>query len=137
MVPLGKIATIISIAIIGMATYGPDSLICTAGAMDVGGKNSTFAPFLGIQASTTTAISRLAKMAGAIVIPYANYRAEDRFEYKLKFFPPLADFPSDDVVADTTRINQFIEQLVREKPQSYLWILRRFKTRPAGEAPFY
>jgi len=113
------------------------NIVWFAPDMDVGGKNSTFAPFMGIQASTTTAISRLSKMANAIVIPYANYRAEDRFEYKLKFFPPLADFPSDDVVADTTRINQFIEELVREKPQSYLWILRRFKTRPPGEASFY
>ena len=114
------------------------NIVWFAPDMDVGGgKNTTFAPFLGIQASTTTAISRLSKISGAIVIPYANYRAEDRFDYKLKFFPPLTDFPSDDVVADSTRINQFIENLVREKPQSYLWILRRFKTRPPGEAPFY
>ena len=105
--------------------------------MDVGDQNSTFAPFMGIQASTTTAISRLAAMTNAIVIPYANYRTEGRFQYKLKYFPPMADFPSDDEVADATRLNQFVEQLVREKPESYLWILRRFKTRPPGEAPFY
>lgn len=112
-----------------MVWFAPD--------MDIDSKNAIFVPFLGNQASTTTSISRLAGLTDALVIPYANYRAENRFEYRIKIFPPLTDFPSDDIMADTTRINQFIEKLVYEKPQSYLWILRRFKTRPPGEAPFY
>ena len=105
--------------------------------MDVAKKNAVFVPFMGVQASTTTSISRLATMTGALVVPYANYREDDGFKYRLKIFPALEDFPSDDIAHDTTRINQFIEDRVREKPEAYLWMLRRFKTRPPGEGSFY
>ncbi|MEM7563216.1 MAG: lipid A biosynthesis acyltransferase [Pseudomonadota bacterium] len=105
--------------------------------MDIDRKNAVFVPFMGIEAATTTAISRLAKMTNAMVIPYRNTRTENRFEYRVKISPPLTGFPSDDIVADTTRINQFIEEQVRSKPEAYLWILRRFKTRPPGESSFY
>ncbi len=105
--------------------------------MDVDKKNAVFVPFMGVQASTTTSVSRLAKMTGALVVPYANYREDDGFRYRLKIFPALQDFPSDDVAYDTTRINQFIEDRIREKPEAYLWMLRRFKTRPPGEQAFY
>lgn len=113
------------------------NIVWFAPDMNVDRKNAIFVPFMGIQASTTTSISRLSKLTDSLVIPWANYRMANRFEYRVKIFPPLANFPSNDVVADTTRVNQFIEQLVIEKPDSYLWILRRFKTRPPGESPFY
>ena len=114
-----------------------NNIVWFAPDMDAAGKNSVFVPFMGIEAATTTTINRLAKLTNALVLPYANYRLPDRFEYRLKFHPALTDFPSNDIVADSARINQFIEQLIYEQPESYLWILRRFKTRPPGEAPFY
>ncbi len=109
--------------------YAPD--------MDVDRKNAVFIPFMGVQASTTTAISRLAKLTDSIVIPYAHYRAPGKHDYKVKIFPALANFPSNDVVADTGKINMFIENLVTAQPDKYWWILRRFKTRPVGEKSFY
>jgi KDO2-lipid IV(A) lauroyltransferase len=109
--------------------YAPD--------MDVAKKNAIFIPFLGVQASTTTAISRLAKLSDSIVVPYAHYRIPGKHQYRVTIFPPLENFPSTDITADTLKINQFVEQLVTAQPENYWWILRRFKTRPAGEPPFY
>jgi KDO2-lipid IV(A) lauroyltransferase len=51
--------------------------------------------------------------------------------------PPWEDFPSDDPVADAARMNQRIEEWVRECPAQYFWVHRRFKTRPPGEPPLY
>jgi len=50
----------------------------------------------------------------------------------LRIAPPLADFPSADAVADSTRVNAAIEAMVREAPSQYLWLHRRFKRRPPG-----
>jgi Kdo2-lipid IVA lauroyltransferase/acyltransferase len=109
--------------------YAPD--------MNVDKKNSVFVPFMGIPASTTTAISRLAKLSDAIVLPYAHYRLSGKYNYRVNIFPPLSNFPSADLIADTAQINNFVEGLVKEYPEKYWWILRRFKTRPAGEPSFY
>jgi KDO2-lipid IV(A) lauroyltransferase len=51
--------------------------------------------------------------------------------------PPLSDLPTGDDVADATLINQSIEQQVRNAPEQYLWLHRRFKTRPPGEKDIY
>lgn len=109
--------------------YAPD--------MNVAKKNAVFIPFLGVQASTTTAISRLARMTNSLVIPYFHHRSADRHHYHVKIYPPLENFPTSDVLADTKKANQLLEQTVSAEPEKYWWILRRFKTRPAGEKEFY
>jgi KDO2-lipid IV(A) lauroyltransferase len=55
----------------------------------------------------------------------------------VRFYPPWDNFPSDDVEADVARMNAFIEERIREMPPQYLWLHRRFKTRPEGEASLY
>jgi KDO2-lipid IV(A) lauroyltransferase len=58
--------------------------------------------------------------------------------YKVRFLPPWHDFPgSDDDLAATARINRWIEAEIRSMPAQYLWVHRRFKTRPEGEPPVY
>jgi KDO2-lipid IV(A) lauroyltransferase len=99
-----------------------------------GGSQSLFAPFFGIQASTLTTTSRLAKISGAAVVPFFQARLPDEQGYLLVLCPALNDFPGDDLQADAARINRLIEDVVREIPEQYLWVHRRFKTRPAGEA---
>jgi KDO2-lipid IV(A) lauroyltransferase len=47
------------------------------------------------------------------------------------------DFPTGDSLADLSRLNAMLEEQVREAPEQYWWIHRRFKTRPDGEPPFY
>jgi KDO2-lipid IV(A) lauroyltransferase len=96
-----------------------------------------FAPFMGIPATSLTMTSRLAKSSGAPVLPMYSQRLPGREGYLIKVLPPLSDFPSGDDVADATQINLSIEQQVRNAPEQYLWLHRRFKTRPPGEKDIY
>lgn len=104
---------------------------------DQGRLNAVFAPFFGIPAATVSALPRLAKLTGAQVVPMVTRQLPGGEGYSVRFYPPLADFPSDDVEADVARMNAFIEARVRELPAQYLWLHRRFKTRPEGEHELY
>ena len=57
--------------------------------------------------------------------------------YEVRLYPAWEDFPTDDLAADARRMNAFIEDRVREMPEQYYWVHKRFKTRPPGEAKFY
>ncbi|HPY41833.1 MAG TPA: lysophospholipid acyltransferase family protein, partial [Thiolinea sp.] len=89
-----------------------------------------FVPFFGVEAATNTATSRIASLGRAKVVPFFTVRTDKG--YLLRFLPALQDFPSESVHTDTARINQIIEQQVREFPEQYLWTHRRFKTSPDG-----
>jgi KDO2-lipid IV(A) lauroyltransferase len=108
--------------------YAPDQ--------DYQSAQSVFAPFFGIPASTVIATMRIAKMSDAAVIPFFCYR-EPKGRFRLEIQPPLDNFPSGDDLVDATRVNRVIENAVRVAPGQYLWVHRRFKTRPEGEASFY
>ena len=112
----------------GIVWYAPDQ--------DMRGKDSVFAPFFGIEASTITATHHLARLSGAAVIPFFHRREADG-GYALRLEAPLENFPTSDVVADTARINALIERMVREAPAQYLWAHKRFKTRPPGMPAVY
>lgn len=109
--------------------YAPDQ--------DYGPKHSIFVPFFGIPAATVTATSQLARLGKARIIPFTQTRKADGSGYHLVVYPPFEEFPSGDEMADTLRINQFVEQRILEQPDQYLWVHRRFKTRPEGEADLY
>ncbi|SDU17852.1 lipid A biosynthesis lauroyl acyltransferase [Halopseudomonas salegens] len=109
--------------------YAPDQ--------DYGPKVSVFAPLFGQQAATVTATSTFARLGKAVVIPFTQHRRADGSGYDVVVHPPLSDFPSDDPVADATRINQWVEQAVLAQPEQYMWVHRRFKTRPEGDARPY
>ncbi len=104
---------------------------------DHGRKRSVFVPFFGVAAASLSSVARLAKLTGALVVPYYSYRLPQNNGYQVKILPPLDHFPTDDVVTDTARINQIIEAGVLQAPEQYLWLHRRFKTRPIGEQKFY
>lgn len=104
---------------------------------DQGMEGAVFAPFFGVPAATLTALSRLAQMTGAVVIPTVARQLPRGRGYELEFQPPLDGFPSGDELADTVRMNSVIEAAVRTIPEQYFWSHRRFKTRPPGEPPFY
>lgn len=111
----------------GVLWYAPDQ--------DMLGRDRVFAPFFGIAAGSITATHQLARLSGCAVIPFFHRREGDR--YVIALAPALADFPSADPVADTTRVNARIEAMVRAAPAQYLWIHQRFKRRPPGQAPLY
>ncbi len=104
---------------------------------DHGRLNAVFAPFFGIPAATVSALPRLAKLTGAQVVPVVTRQLPGGQGYVVRFYPPWDDFPGDDLDADVARMNAFIEDRVRELPTQYLWLHRRFKTRPEGEASLY
>lgn len=107
-------------------------------AYDVdGGKSSAavFAPFFGIPASSLTTISKLARFTDAVVIPTYFRRCDKRYE--IIFSPPLTNFPTQDLVADATRLNNIVANAIRQQADQYLWLYKRFKTRPPGEKSFY
>jgi KDO2-lipid IV(A) lauroyltransferase len=108
-------------------------------AYDIDGskKRSVFAPFFGIPSSSLTAISRLAKLTGAAVVPIQFYRRDDHSGYEVILSPALEHCPSHSLVDDARRLNQCLENAIRQKPEQYLWQYKRFKTRPAGEKRFY
>ena len=112
----------------GTLWYAPDQ--------DMRSKDNVFVPFFGVPAATITATHHLARMSGAVVIPF-HHRRLPGGGYVLRLAAPLDDFPSADAQADTARINACIEQMVREAPEQYLWVHKRFKTRPPGMPPIY
>jgi KDO2-lipid IV(A) lauroyltransferase len=103
---------------------------------DSKGKYSVYAPFFGIQAATLKTTADFARQTAASVIPAFFGRRPDGIYY-MEIQPPLVDYPCHDEVENATRINQLTETQVRRHPEQYLWQHRRFKHRPAGEAPFY
>lgn len=104
---------------------------------DLGARLHVFAPFMGVPTCTLTTTSRLAKMSGAIVVPYFPKRLDGCCKYELTIHPALENFPSGDDLQDTTRINDLISKHVKDAPDQYLWVHRRFKTRPPGEPDVY
>ena len=100
--------------------------------MDFREKGSIFVPFFGVAAATVPVVSRLAKMTGACVVPVVTRQLPGR-GYVVRFYPAWENFPTEDIQADTERMNAFIEERVREMPEQYFWVHKRFRTRPPGE----
>lgn len=95
------------------------------------GNSGTLLDFFGEPAMTNTAASRLARVSGAAVVPLFFRRLPDERGYLLRFEPLLEDMPSANVAHDTARLIHIIEDFVRECPEQYFWIHRKFKSRPA------
>ncbi len=109
--------------------YAPDQ--------DYGRKASVFVPLFGVPAATVTATSTFARLGKAQVVPFTQSRLPGAQGYQLTIHPPLQDFPSGDDMADALRINQWVEQSIAQQPEQYMWVHRRFKTRPEGVARPY
>lgn len=102
---------------------------------DYGRKGIVFAPFFDIPAGSITATSRIAERSECAVIPFSHFRRDDKPGYDIYFHAALENFPSGDDLQDATVVNHFIEQQIRRHPEQYLWMHRRFKTRPSPDDP--
>lgn len=102
---------------------------------DLGLKDAVFAPFFGVPAATVTTLGRLAVLADAAVVPCFPRREGRR--YVLDVLPLLKDFPSGDPTRDATRMNAVLQAGIEQDPRQFLWTFKRFKNRPAGQAPVY
>ena len=112
-------------------------VIWYAADQDYGRKHSVFAPFFGIQAATITATARFAKLNDSPVLFITHTKDLETGQWVLKFHPALANYPTGDDVADATRINEELEKFIRESPEQYLWLHKRFKTQPDGQPSLY
>jgi len=104
--------------------------------LDFGRKGTVFVPFFGVPASTAVGLSYIARTTGAAVVPCVT-RMLPEGGYVARLYPAWANFPSGDETADARRMMAFVEDRVREMPEQYHWLHKRFKTRPDGEARFY
>jgi Kdo2-lipid IVA lauroyltransferase/acyltransferase len=103
--------------------------------MNFGPEDSVFVPFFGVPAATVPSLSRFARLARARVVPVVTRLTPGGYEVQV--LPAWSEFPTLDAVADTTRMNAELERYIEAMPDQYYWVHKRFKDRPAGEAPPY
>ncbi|MCC5887868.1 MAG: lysophospholipid acyltransferase family protein [Gammaproteobacteria bacterium] len=108
-----------------------------AADQDQGLRGALFAPFFGVPAATLTSPLRLARLTGAKVLLLDMWRSNEGRRWTVRFRPLPEGFPSGDLSADASCLNASIEAAVREHPEQYLWLHRRFKTRPRGAPGVY
>ncbi|NUF28441.1 KDO2-lipid IV(A) lauroyltransferase [Gilliamella bombicola] len=109
--------------------YAPDH--------DYGPKNSVFAPLFSVEKAATTVGTRiLVKLGLPAIIPFTPKR-EKNGRYIVYISPRVEEFPVEDDVLAATFMNKIIEQEILKAPEQYMWLHRRFKTRPKGDAPLY
>lgn len=110
--------------------YAPDH--------DYGLRRSSFAPLFAVEkACTTTGTSLLVDATDCAVVPFSMVRKTNSGSYTLKIFPPLEEFPHNNPDAAAAYVNKAIERSIMEAPEQYMWLHRRFKTRPEGEPSLY
>ena len=105
--------------------------------MDFGTRDAAFVPFFGVEATTLLAPSRMARALDMVVQPVVAEILPGGAGYRVRYEEPWTDFPTEDAVADAARMNRWIESEIRRNPAQYLWVHRRFKTRPPGEPSLY
>ena len=106
--------------------------------MDFGLRDAAFVPFFGVPAATLLAPARMVRSLNMVVQPVVVTMLPRGRGYLVRFLPAWENFPGamDDLAA-TAHINRWIESEVRRNPAQYLWVHRRFKTRPEGEPSLY
>lgn len=104
---------------------------------DFGRKNSVFAPFFNVPTATATATARIAEKTQAQVVFIHATIDMQRKGFELTVTPALKDYPSGDPVADAARINHEIEKIIEPNIANYMWLHKRFKTRPDGMPSVY
>ncbi|MBS9436374.1 LpxL/LpxP family Kdo(2)-lipid IV(A) lauroyl/palmitoleoyl acyltransferase [Photorhabdus noenieputensis] len=110
--------------------YAPDH--------DYGPRKSVFAPLFAVEhAATTTGTSILVRLADPAMIPFTPRRLPDGKGYELIIQPAVVGFPKDDEVKAAAFMNKVVEQEILQAPDQYMWLHRRFKTRPKGMPSLY
>ena len=94
-----------------------------------------FVDFFGTLACSGTTFAKIAARSGAGVIPGFAFWSDEEQRHILHFYPEVVMI--GDLTADTAAIQKAVESAIREHPDQWLWIHRRWKTRPAGEPPIY
>ncbi|MEL6091355.1 Kdo(2)-lipid IV(A) acyltransferase [Plesiomonas shigelloides] len=110
--------------------YAPDH--------DYGPRRSVFVPLFAVdKAATTTGTSILMQAADPALVAFAPIRNKDGSGYRLVISPAIQGFPMDDEIAAAAFMNRVVEKEILRAPGQYMWLHRRFKTRPEGESSLY
>lgn len=113
----------------------PDVIWYTAD-QDFGRSSAVFIPFFAVpDAATITGGTTLAKLGKAKVLPFFVERNAEDTGYNIEIQAPLDNFPGENEVEDAKRGNGIVEQLISRNPAQYMWLHRRFKTRPNESDP--
>jgi len=105
---------------------------------DYGPRGSVFAPLFAVeQAATTSGTFMLMRLAKPALLPVVLIRRPEGRGYDLLIQPALEGYPVDDEIAAATYINKVVEKEIMRAPEQYLWLHRRFKTRPEGSPSLY
>ncbi len=103
---------------------------------DFGRSKAVFVPFFAVpQAATVVGASILTQNTDSVVLPYVIVRKDDGSGYHIELKPPLENFPSNDDTQDAIYSNKIVEQGIMQAPEQYMWLHRRFKTRPNKDDP--
>lgn len=97
--------------------------------------SGVFVDFFGMPACAGTGFAKIAAHSGAAVIPGFALWSESEGRYVLRFYPPLE--MTGDAARDTQALQSTLEAVIRDYPDQWLWIHRRWKTRPPGEPSLY
>jgi Kdo2-lipid IVA lauroyltransferase/acyltransferase len=98
-------------------------------------EDGVFVNFFGVPASASAGFAKIAARSGAAVIPgFALWSDTERL-YILRFYPPVT--MTGDAASDTQALQRRLEEVIRAYPDQWLWIHRRWKTRPPGDPPIY
>lgn len=103
--------------------------------MDFGAKDAFFVPFYGVPAATLPSLPRFARLGRAKVVPVLTRLTPQG--YDVEILPAWTDYPTQDVEADTRRMNERLQSYIDTMPEQYFWVHKRFKTRPPGEPGVY
>ena len=104
--------------------------------MDYGKNDSVFVPFFAVEnTATIPSLSRFARLGKAKVVALYNRMTPEGYVAQLT--PAWENFPTDDHVADTARMNRELQAAIMTMPAQYYWVHKRFKTRPQGEPSYY
>jgi KDO2-lipid IV(A) lauroyltransferase len=103
--------------------------------MNFGPEESIFVPFYGVPAATVPSLSRFARLGRAKVVPVVTRLT--RTGYEVRVLEAWAGFPTDDITADTARMNERLQEWIDAMPEQYYWVHKRFKTRPPGAPSIY
>jgi KDO2-lipid IV(A) lauroyltransferase len=109
--------------------------------LDLDTRQGIFVDFFSLKAATTDALARLALACRAPVLPFFMIREGSTHRHRATFLPMIETIRSGDrdadVLANTQRYTAVIETMIRQHPDHWNWIHRRWKTRPPGEPRFY
>jgi KDO2-lipid IV(A) lauroyltransferase len=103
--------------------------------MNFGPEESIFVPFYGVPAATVPSLPRFARLGRAKVVPVVTRLVPEGYEVRV--LPAWADYPTDDVQADTAAMNRHLQDWIDAMPEQYYWVHKRFKTRPDGLESVY